>query len=315
VLNSPELAFAHMQEMLHRPTPRFGWYSYPSPFEVTTTGIAGLAWALLAAVPALWLIARVGRRAGVTVANVVHAAFLAMVLVTALAARIEASAAAAIGTAIRTGGGIDPALVLYAPVIEEMLKLAAVGLVLVWARPAWGVRGGMVLGAAAGVGMTVVEVALYSQRAFLVDGNASYLVVLAIRFGLLGINLHAVASAITGAALGALLGGVSRGRGALVLAAGLLAAMAFHAFWNLVASDLMTGTLQALAPTGSDESPPPIAVYLASSAVSALLVAVPVVVLALAWRRSAGRAPDPGEPPSPPVGLRPLDETFVAPTS
>jgi hypothetical protein len=206
------------------------------------------------------------------------------------------------GTGPLAAGAFDLDGLVVTPVIEELLKVAAVALAFRWVRPS--LRAGIVLGAAAGVGMTLLETAHWITVSAILAAGADDWAIVALRFALAGFGLHATTTAISGGALGAWLGrgGHRVGRPGLVVA-GLVVAMAIHGAWNAWAPGLIDA---AVAPTlAAGRRPAPFDLFITASAVAAVLLAVPYLVLAIAWLR--GRPSPRSDAPGATSGIEPAD--------
>ncbi len=185
-------------------------------------------------------------------------------------------------------GGVDVVALVVAPAVEEPAKLLALAALAGLMRPMFGVRQGIVVGLAVGIGATLIEAGAVVQLRYADGGGAIYGTILAFRFGLFGLGLHATTAALIGAGLGH---AVSHGSGLRrfgVLFLAFAAAVAIHALWNLWASRLTLDVLTALVPEpdfGGSELYPHHLVWLASSLVTAILLVIPWVALVLAWRR------------------------------
>lgn len=129
--------------------------------------------------------------------------------------------------------------VLRAPVIEEIAKGLGVFLIFLFARRYFdGPVDGLVYGALVGTGFAFTENIQYLGRA-LAAGVPEVLTETFVVRGLMSPFLHPIATGLTGLALGiAVKRGLSRGPAMGVGLLGLVAAIGFHALWNLVAVSL-----------------------------------------------------------------------------
>lgn len=245
---------------------------------------AGLAcW--VATIPGFLVLSRATRGAGVGVLSLVTVAAVSGVLVGINGGRIQGL----VFPPFSLADGIDWDGLLLTPVVEEILKgLAVVAAMAVMVTAgARSPRSGILLGAAAGLGMTAFETAHFIVAYYLLQSNAWFGTVIALRFAVVGLGMHATASAFTGLGLGAWLGRGSLRRDAWMPLAGLAAAVALHALWNAVASDLIIELHRRLGPPGQVQQP--VESFIAASLVSVLLLAGPWIVLAIAWRRGGTR--------------------------
>lgn len=276
--------------------------SPPAPGELFWVGATAIALAILCTIPLLAVLLLAGRRL-----DVPRRWVLLVMLASAVALGLVAGRTiTVVSDAVRDSElGSWAISIIIGPTIEEAAKLTAVALVAILAlRGAVGLRAAVILGAAAGVGATILEVALYSQLSYAAGTNPAYGSVLAIRLGLLGVNVHVVATALGAAGLGAWLSGGRRSRWPLVM--GTAAAVSSHAAWNLVGSDLATAFVLALTPGADWSAPEPFplwALVVASSAAQALVLAVPLAVLGMAWRRAGRSDPDTSGNPEPSAPL------------
>jgi RsiW-degrading membrane proteinase PrsW (M82 family) len=262
----------------------------PQASELVWVHGTAIVLGLIVAIPALAVIGWLARRADVPAGAVVLAVLLGA-LVFLLAAHVNDLIVLTLGLVPGEpiDGGIDAVALVVAPAVEEPAKLLALAALAGLMRPAFGVRQGIVLGLAVGIGATLIEAGAVIQLRYADGAGAIYGTILAFRFGLFGLSLHATTGALTGAGLGyAVSGGPGRWRIAVLLLA-LAGAVAIHALWNLWASRLTLELLTALVPepdfSGSELYPHHV-ILVASSVVTAILLLVPGVVLAMAWRRA-----------------------------
>ena len=189
-------------------------------------------------------------------------------------------------------GGLDVVAVIVAPLVEEPIKLLALVALALMLRPRFGVRQGIVVGLLVGIGATLIEAGAHLQGAYAVGNGATYGTIIAVRFGLFGLGLHATTAALIGAGLGsALSAGPGRGR-MRVVAIALAGAIAIHALWNLWSSRLTFELVSAWTPEPDFASFEPYAhhvVWAASSLVTAALLLPASLVLAAAWRRAGSQ--------------------------
>lgn len=262
----------------------------PQASELVRVHGTAIVLGLMVAIPAFAVIGLLARRADVTAGAVVLAVLLGA-LVFLLAAHVNDFIVLTLGLVPGepVDGGIDAVALVVAPAVEEPAKLLALAALAGVMRPAFGVRQGIVLGLAVGIGATLIEAGAAVQLRYTDGVGAIYGTVLAFRFGLFGLGLHATTAALMGAGLGyAVSGGPGRRRIAVLLLV-LAGAVAIHVLWNLWASRLTLELLTALAPepdfSGSELYPHHI-ILVASSVVTAILLLVPGVILAMAWRRA-----------------------------
>jgi len=177
---------------------------------------------------------------------------------------------------------------LVAPIVEELSKASALVVVaFAWRRTLTGVRDGIVYGALAGLGFAATENLGYYTLAAVQGGAPGLARALYIRGVLQGLN-HAAFTATTGAAVGAALGRVGRshatgarremgvrdgvGAGGIVVA-GLALAVAVHAVWNALGSEVLARVLCGAPLPEAPCAPAPHPID--------LLVTAPVVVAAV----------------------------------
>ena len=281
IFNALELARLHQEEVLSRPDPPFGEWSVRTAYEIAHVGFNGAGMAIAIALPGLVLAIVLGRRAGVSASRVAGAALASMILIGLNLGRIQ--------VAVRALTGIAPPSRLpnfsthvLTPIVEDLLMLLAVALVLRTGSPKSGARVGLVLGIAAGIGMTVTETTLFIQQGYLESGDHLDGDVLAQRFALFGLNVHATTAALSGAALGLWLTPPVRARRVWIAAIGFAGAVAIHSLWNLLASDLATSVLTAIL---KEEGALDLwMVFVGSSFTAATLLLVPWILLAVIWR-------------------------------
>jgi len=283
VANSIELTIAHEAEVRSRPDPPFGeWVTY-SGIEIVRVGLNGIGLGVAVALPALVLVVLLARRVDVSASRVAAVTLLTMILVGINGGRIQYAIFEWLGVTQPVPAGSNSALVT--PAVEETLKLLAVAIVMLSGVPRSGARTGLVLGLAAGIGVTIVEGGLYSQLGFIERGEAPYAETLATRFVFFGLNLHSTTTALAGAALGAWLVPPIRARRIWIVAAGVAGAAAIHGVWNLFGSALATRVIVAMWP----EAVPPIAptsILAAATIASVLFLFVPWLVLGGIWKRA-----------------------------
>jgi RsiW-degrading membrane proteinase PrsW (M82 family) len=256
--------------------------------------LVAIALGLIVAAPAFALISHLGRRAEVPLGAGVLAVMTG-VFAFLVAAQINDAIVVSMG--LIPGGGPDDAFdlvsLVVAPAVEEPTKLLAVGFVAVLLRPLFGIRQGIVLGLLVGIGATLVEAGASLQIQYAAGGGPIYGTMLAVRFGLFGLGLHATTAALTGAGLGYAAAARPGPRRIGVIALALVTALAIHVMWNVWASRLTFDLVTALTPEpafGTDEPFAHHVLLFASSIVTAVLLAPAGLVLAVAWRRS-GRQP------------------------
>jgi RsiW-degrading membrane proteinase PrsW (M82 family) len=282
IVASLELARQHLAEVRSRPDPPVGVWAVVEAGDIALMGLTALVVGSLVAVPGLALIAGLGARARVPVRLIVAAAVAGGLAVIAGGGRVQFVVRAVTG--LPPPDHVNVSSVLLTPVVEELLLLLAVAVVL-WRRgPPFEARAGLVLGLAVGIGATIVEAALYAQITRIEGGDDPLGQTFAVRFAVLGLNLHPTTAAISGAALGAWLERGPRRGGVLVVGAGIGAAMAIHIVWNLVASGLAT-TVLAGFPSRAGAATPLLDLFVAASLTAVALLLVAWLVLAVIWRR------------------------------
>jgi RsiW-degrading membrane proteinase PrsW (M82 family) len=237
----------------------------------------------IATIPAFVLLWLAARRAGVRPSSLVIVAAVAVLVVGINGGRLQGL----VFPPFSLVGSFDWDLLLLTPLVEEVLKVLAVGAVMV-ASGARKRRAGIVLGAAAGLGMTAFETAHYINAAYLLETSVWFGTLVALRFALLGLGMHAAATALAGLGLGAWLERGRRRADLWMPFAGLLGAVGVHVTWNAVADAVISVVLDALIPAGGQQGP--IDSFTAASITSTLLLVVPWMVLIAAWRRSGPRA-------------------------
>ncbi len=298
VLRSHEVLALFVADQATWPPPPVGTWAHPDDAAFAVDSLRVLLIALAASLPMLLLIARLAPRAGLRRSTVLTAVMTGLVVMALLATPVPQLVRAVIGMAGPDGRPDNPATYLVAPVVEELLKLLAIALALAVARQRVGLRGGLLAGAAVGLGVTILEAVGYSLASLVRQSDADVLFTIALRFYWLGAGLHTATAALTGAGLSAFLAHASRpgGRasarvGAVILLGALVAAMLTHGTWNRLAEDLVNALIVPLGPTAAL---PPVAFVAASLAAVPFLLG-PWVALAIAWRRSAG-TPEATEP-------------------
>jgi protease PrsW len=92
---------------------------------------------------------------------------------------------------------------LSAPIVEEVIKAAGVGLIMWMLRDEFdGMRDGFVYGALVGVGFNWFEAPLYVMQGYAQQGVAPYTLQLGVRYGLFGLGGHAMFTGLFGLFLG-----------------------------------------------------------------------------------------------------------------
>lgn len=264
--------------------------TYPEPFAIFLIATFACVLAVVAAIPAIVVIGLLGRRVGLRPSAISATALLATLLVASVGARVVTWSSAWLGA---SEPGATVSSVVIGPAIEETAKASGiliVGIVMAWRL---GIRAGIVLGAAAGLLVTVFEIGLYVQLNVASNTNTAYGAVIATRLGLFGLGVHVVATAIAGAGIGAWLV-QDRPRQSRVLVASLAAAIVVHGLWNLVGSTLISRFLIALYPDPDFAMPEPFPIstlFVASSAAQLVVLGLPILALVVVWRRDAARAP------------------------
>jgi RsiW-degrading membrane proteinase PrsW (M82 family) len=271
----------------------------PDAGELIWVGTTTIVLGLIVAAPAFALISRLARGTEVPLGAAVSAVllgFLAFLAAAQINDWIVLTLDIVPGPA--PDGGIDAFGVIVAPLVEEPAKLFALFAIAFLLGRRFGVRQGIVLGLLVGIGATLLETGAYLQVGYANGGGAVYGTIIALRFGLFGLGLHATTAALLGAGLGSALS-VGRGRrriGVVLLA--LAAAVAIHVLWNVWASRLTFELVTAWTPEPDFGSSEPFAhhvVWIASSVVTAALLLGPALILAIAWG-SARPTPGPLEP-------------------
>ncbi len=288
----------------------------PEASELIWVHATTIVLGLIVATPAFALISRLARGTFVPLGAGVAAVLLG-VFAFLLAAQVNDWVLVTFDLVPGPGpdGGLDVVSVIVAPLVEEPFKLLALVAVASLMRPRFGVRPGIVLGLLVGIGATLIETGAYLQGAYAYGNGATYGTIIAVRFALFGLGLHATTAALIGAGLGsAVAGGTRRGyiRIGIVLLA-LTGAVVVHIVWNLWSSRLTFELVNAWTPEPDFGSVEPYAhhvIWVASSVVTAVLLLAPALILAIAWRRArrvAGPVPEPDLPdPGTETTLSPL---------
>ena len=258
----------------------------PEPNELIWIHLVAIALGSIVASPAFALISHLGRRAGVPLGAGALAALLGVFGFLA-AARVN-DAIVFVGLVAPAGSdGFDAFSLVVAPAVEEPTKLLVLVVMAILLRPRFGVRQGIVLGLMVGIGGTLVETGGYLQAAYAAGGGPIYGTIIAVRLGLFGLGLHATTAALTGAGLGYAIS-VGPGRRRVVVLA-LAGAIAIHVLWNAIASGWTLDLVTTLTPEPDFGGQEPYAhhiVWIASSIVTAVLLAPTALALSVAWRRS-----------------------------
>ena len=274
----------------------------PGPTELIWIHGTAIVLGLIVAIPAFVAIGWLARRARVPLGAVALAVLLGA-FAFLLAAHVNDLIVLSLDLVpgLPAGGGIDAVALVVAPAVEEPAKLLALAAMAGLLRPAFGVRQGIVVGLAVGIGATLIETGAVLQLRYVNGSGTIYGSIIALRFGLFGLGLHATTAALIGAGLGyAVSAGPGRRRMAVVLLA-VAGAVAVHALWNLLASRLTFELLTALTPEPDFRGPELYAhhvIWVASSIVTAILLAPAAISLVAAWRRFPPPPPDgmPGQP-------------------
>jgi RsiW-degrading membrane proteinase PrsW (M82 family) len=276
-------AFVRFQATL--PPPPLGTWAHPEPIEAALFSANALLLSFAAALPALWVLRRAGRSNGVPLERLLTALFVGAIVLGMLGGQLPPLVRAVTGIEPPDGTSTNATTAFLAPVLEELLLLASTAIVLLVGRPRRGLRVGLLLGAAVGLGMNVGETVVpFAATELFADSAASAVPTVAIRFGLLGLSLHVTTAAVSGAGLGAWLARGGRLRGLGFVLGGLLLAIVVHSAWNLFATDAINALLQAMSRNVDPFAPPML--FLASSVTAVPFLVVPWVALAVAWRRS-----------------------------
>ena len=206
----------------------------PGPTELIWIHSAAIVLGLIVAIPAIAIIGWLARRAQVPLGAVALAVLLGAL---AFLLAVHVNDLVVLSLDLVPGGpadgGIDAVAVVVAPAVEEPAKLLALAAMAGMLRPAFGVRQGIVVGLAVGIGATLIEAGAVLQLRYVNGNGAIYGTIIALRFGLFGLGVHATTAALIGAGLGY---AVSVGRGRRRIAVVLLAlagAVAVHALWNV----------------------------------------------------------------------------------
>lgn len=158
----------------------------------------------------------------------------------ALQAEIESA-----GADIESVGSIFVAL-LIAPPVEELAKGLALLLIFWFLRSEFdGVRDGIIYGALVGLGFNMLETAQYIVNIYALTGSAPYLQQIAARFVFLGLDGHALYSALFGAGLGLALQTSRRWLKVLAPVGGFSLAVLAHLVNNSLTAVVFVVTLQA----------------------------------------------------------------------
>jgi RsiW-degrading membrane proteinase PrsW (M82 family) len=183
--------------------------------------------------------------------------------------------------------------VLFAPLVEEIAKAAALALLLV--VPNGGIRTGIGLGALAGLGFSLTENIGYLTLAALQDGTTGMWRAIWLR-GVVGGSKHAVFTATAGAAIGWARGArASTRRIAGFAVAGLAAAVLQHVLWNGVASRVVTDVLcHATSPGGWCAGPDAVDLLVRIPVLTVMCLAPGVLGLVVVARRAAAGSRPPG---------------------
>ena len=302
-VNAVTMTLSYQDDVLVRPAPPIGTWSAPEWPEMVRYALARLGIAMALAVVPLLLLRRLGRDAGVTTDRLLLASTTSLLLIGIFAGRLQEAGWMLLGMTPDEELGNTPGATLT-PLVEEALKLLAVAVALRLGSPRSGTRTGLLLGAAAGIGMTVGETVQYATLARLPSSDESGLATIALRFSLLGFGLHATTTAVSGAALGAWLARGGRRAGLGIFLGGFLLAVATHGAWNTAIGPVGTAVAGWVVPP---LDPSPFAWYVIGSIASIPFLAPSWTVLAVAWRRSAGPLSAAGSPASPglPAGPAP----------
>ena len=261
----------------------------PVPSELIWVHATAIALGLIVATPAFAIISRLSRGTDVPLGAAVSAVLLG-ILAFLFATQVNDWILVTLGLVPGPApdGGLDVVAVIVAPLVEEPTKLFALAALAVLLRPRFGVRQGIVVGLLVGIGATLIEAGAYLQGGHATGAGAIYGTIIAARFGLFGLGLHATTAARWRRPRAALASGRGRSR-FRVVALALAGAIALHAFWNLWASRLTFELVNAWTPEPDFARSEPYAhhvIWTASSLVTAVLLLPAMAVLAVAWRRS-----------------------------
>jgi RsiW-degrading membrane proteinase PrsW (M82 family) len=274
----------------------FRWPIGGFPLEASALAwvhLTAIVLGLVMAIPVLLLLDWSARRAGLPRGAVLVAGLLAGAVFLIEGGRLHDLIA--LGGGLRApGASVDVEAVILAPAIEEPLKLVVLLALAAWLRPRSGIRQGLVVGAAAGLAINLIEAGIYVQRSYGQQTNAIYGTVLATRFGLFGLGLHLATAALIGAAVWKGLSVPVLHRRVAVLGSALAAAIGVHGFWNLLATPLLLRFVEVLAPHPNLDSFEPVEhhlLWIASSTLTLIVVGPLLLLLAVVWRRGRRRPP------------------------
>ncbi len=289
----------------------------PEASELTWIAMTTIVLGLIVATPAFALISRLARGTDVPLGAAVSAVLLG-VLAFLAAAQVNDWIVLTLGIVPGPApdGSIDVFALIVAPLVEEPAKLLALFAMAFLLRPRFGVRQGIVLGLLVGIGATLIETGAYLQVGYANGGGATYGTIIALRFGLFGLGLHATTAALMGAGLGSTLSvGPGRRRIGVVLLA-LAGAVAIHVVWNLWASRLTFELVTAWTPEPDFTWSEPFAhhvIFVGSSVVTAVLLLPAAIALAVAWRRTKSQVAEPVVKPEPEPGTETATEAEPEP--
>ncbi len=176
--------------------------------------------------------------------------------------------------------------VIVGPIVEELAKTAGLLVVaVVGGRRLATARGGAVAGALLGLGFAAAENITYYTLAAVQAGYPGLVRAIYLRGLLQGFN-HATFTAVTGAILGWLTShGPRRWQSTVVMAmTALLVGIGIHAFWNTVASAMITTILCNAPAVAGNCAPTPDAIDLFVTSPTVVVATIGPVLLLLAWR-------------------------------
>jgi RsiW-degrading membrane proteinase PrsW (M82 family) len=180
------------------------------PFEASAIFIGAAVIGTIASLPVMALLWYLDRRERESVWLLGGAMLWGAIISTGISAILNALGFGFIQIGLEVAAGMSDEMVgqllaaaLVAPPVEEMAKGLAV-LVLFWFLRAEfdNVRDGIIYGALVGLGFNIAEYALYVMQGYLATGTAPFAEQFATRFVFLGLNGHALWTALVGAGVG-----------------------------------------------------------------------------------------------------------------
>ncbi|HMP42997.1 MAG TPA: PrsW family intramembrane metalloprotease [Roseiflexaceae bacterium] len=271
-----------------------------APLGALSVAISAAAIGTIASLPVIWLLWYLDRRERESPWFFAGALLWGAVISTGVSAIFNALGFGFIAVGLEIAGGLDSEVLgelltaaLVAPPVEEAAKGIAL-LVLFWFLRAEfdNLRDGVIYGALIGLGFNIAEYALYVMNGYLeADGAfAPYATQFATRFVFLGLNGHALWTALCGAGIG-----IARqtSRGCLKLIApvgGYTLAVIGHAANNSIG---IFGLVLALAILGVDFETvsfadiSPITMWIAAASMNILLQGLNYLIFGAALYQSA----------------------------